>query len=453
MNKKKLLIRGAILIIAGMVVAVGGGKVLVHFRAENNVVFTDIHNKDLISRGEYVARSSDCAACHTPPGEVPYSGGLAMQSPAGTIYSTNITPDKHYGIGDYSYADFRNAVKLGIRKDGTPLYPAMPFPSYQIIPDKDIEAMYAYFMTSVQASGKKIPPPAIPWPLNMRWPMSWWQFLFSRERSFVPPQHASEQISRGAYLVEGPEHCGACHTPRNIFFQEKAMSMSGNNSYLSGAVMEGWYAKSLRGDDTGLGLWGQDDIEDFLKTGRTDNSAAYGMMAPVIEHSTRFLSDEDIRSIAVYLKSLPPVAGIPVKKQKSDKTTTVLENGRYLSDRGAVIYKEYCSVCHRNNGNGVDRTFPALNGNTSVITKEPSSVIQITLTGGKMPKNNKDPMTFAMPGFFHLSDEDIASVTTFIRQGWDNDAPVVSPEDVAKIREIILHKDEDIKAGERREKP
>ncbi|ECW1083486.1 cytochrome c [Salmonella enterica] len=436
-----------------MVVAVGGGKVLVHFRAENNVVFTDIHNKDLISRGKYVARSSDCVACHTPPGEVPYSGGLAMLSPAGTIYSTNITPDKRYGIGDYSYADFRNAVKLGIRKDGTPLYPAMPFPSYQIIPDKDIEAMYAYFMTSVQASDKQIPPPAIPWPLNMRWPMAWWQFLFSRERAFMPPQNASKEMSRGAYLVEGPEHCGSCHTPRNLFFQEKAMTMSGDNSYLSGAVMEGWYAKSLRGDDTGLGLWSQDDIEDFLKTGRTNNSAAYGMMAPVIEHSTRFLSDEDIRSMAVYLKSLPPVSGSPVKKQKMNNTAIMLEGGRYLSDRGAVIYKEYCSVCHRNNGNGVERIFPALNANTSVVTKDPSSVIQITLTGGKMPKNNEDQMVFAMPGFFRLSDEDVASVTTFIRQGWGNDAPVVSPEDVAKIREIILHKDEDIKAGERGKNP
>ncbi|HGA5965048.1 TPA: cytochrome c [Salmonella enterica subsp. enterica serovar Java] len=450
---KKLITSGVILIIIGAVVATGGGAVLTYFRAENDVAFTDIHNAELIKRGQYIARASDCVACHTPPGEEPYSGGLAMQSPVGTIYSTNITPDKHHGIGNYSYADFRNAVKLGIRKDGTPLYPAMPFPSYQIIPDKDIEAMYAYFMTSVPASDKVIPPPAIPWPLNMRWPMAWWQFLFAREREFIPPQNASARLSRGAYLVEGPEHCGACHTPRNIFFQERAMSMSGNNSYLSGAVMEGWYAKNLRGDDTGLGKWSQSEIEDFLRTGRTGNSAAYGMMAPIIEHSTRFLSDEDIRSMAVYLKSLPPVAGIPMKKQKADKTTTVLDTGSYLSDRGAVIYKEYCNVCHRSNGNGVERIFPALNDNTSVITRDPSSVIQITLTGGKMPENDKDLMTFAMPGFSRLSDEDVASVTTFIRQGWGNNAPAVSPEDVAKMREIILSKDADIKTGTQGDRP
>lgn len=450
---RKLIISGVIFIIIGAGIAVGGGAVLTHFRADNNVAFTDIYNAGLISRGEYIARASDCVACHTPPGEAPYSGGLAMQSPVGTIYSTNITPDKHHGIGNYSYADFRNAVKLGIRKDGTPLYPAMPFPSYQIIPDKDMEAMYAYFMTSVPANDKKIPQPAIPWPLNMRWPMAWWQFLFSRERAFVPPQNASEQLSRGAYLVEGPEHCGACHTPRNIFFQEKAMSMSGDNSYLSGAVMEGWYAKSLRGNDTGLGRWKQSEIEDFLKSGRTGNSAAYGMMAPIIEHSTRFLSDEDIRSMAVYLKSLPPVAGIPVIKQKADKTTMLLDQGNYLPNRGAVLYKEYCSVCHRSNGNGVNRIFPALNANTSVITQDPSSVIQITLIGGKMPENNKDLMTFAMPGFSRLSDEDVASVTTFIRQGWGNGAPAVSPEDVAKMREIILSKGSDIKTSEQGSRP
>lgn len=446
MNKKKIVVSGIVVVIVGFSVAMGGASLLTRYRVENNVSFTDVHNPVLVQRGEYLARVSDCVGCHTVSGETPFSGGLAMQSPVGAIYSTNITPDKNQGIGNYTYADFRNAVKLGVRQDGTPLYPAMPFPSYRIIPDKDIEAMYAYFMTAVKPSNKVIPTPAIPWPLNMRWPMAWWQWLFAPDRQFKTPPGATAQVARGAYLVEGPEHCGACHTPRGLFFQEKALSMSGHNAYLSGAEMEGWYAKSLRGDTDGLANWSQSDIEVFLKTGRTKKSAAYGMMAPVIEYSGRFLSDDDITSIAMYLKSLPPFDGYHDEKvtKRPDTTTALLNNVNFQSDRGAIVYTEHCSVCHRKDGEGVARIFPALNGNTSVTTRNATSVIQITLGGGKMPRNDIDPMTFAMPSFSTLSDEDVAAVVSFIRQGWNNQAPGVTVGDVAGMRKLIHEKTHDI---------
>ena len=130
-------------------------------------------------------------ACHSVPGGKPFAGGLAMQTPVGTIYSSNITPDRKTGIGAYSYADFKNAVQHGIRKDGTPLYPAMPYPSYAIMPDADLRALYAYFMASVAPVEQPSADSTIPWPLNMRWPMAWWQLMFARATS--PPAGADEK--------------------------------------------------------------------------------------------------------------------------------------------------------------------------------------------------------------------------------------------------------------------
>lgn len=448
---KKIAMYGAAIIVAGVVVASGGAFLLTKFRAENNLSFTDINNPDLIKRGAYVALTADCAGCHSVSGEPLYSGGLAMQSPIGTIYSPNITPDKKFGIGTYTYAEFRNAVKLGIRQDGAPLYPAMPFPSYRIMPDRDIEAMYAYFMAAVKPLKKEVPESSIPWPLNMRWPMAWWQLMFSRDKQFVPAAGENEQINHGAYLVEGPEHCGACHTPRGLLFQEKSSSISDGSAFLSGSSMEGWYAKNLRNNSDGLKKWTQTDIEEFLKTGRNKYSAAYGAMQPVVEYSTQFLSDSDIKSIAAYLKSLSPSANADENKlpvPATDKAEIIADKptkDALLSNRGAIIYIEQCSVCHKKDGQGVERVFPALNGNTSVITNNADSVIQVTLFGGKMSKNSDDLMTFAMPGFADkLNDEEMASVVNFIRQGWSNKASSVTPKDIANMRKLVQEKSSNI---------
>lgn len=443
----KFGIWAALGLVAAAGIAIGGAEALTAARKVDAPAPVDIQDRSLVEAGAYIARTGDCVACHSVPGGKPFAGGLAMQTPVGTIYSSNITPDRKTGIGAYSYADFKNAVQHGIRKDGTPLYPAMPYPSYAIMPDADLRALYAYFMASVAPVEQPSADSTIPWPLNMRWPMAWWQLMFAPKRDFAAPAGADEKLTRGAYLVEGPGHCGACHTPRGLAYQEKALSMADGDAFLTGAVIDGWRAKSLRGEAQGLQSWSPAEIALFLKTGRTDKVAAFGAMADVVEHSTRHFADADLEAIAAYLKQLPPAPGkLQAFAPKADSTTAALLDGRYGS-RGAVIYVEQCVACHRADGQGMPRIFPALAGNSAVFAQNPQSIIQITLEGGRMPANAQDAMAFAMPAFNHLSDQDITDVINFIRGAWTNQAPPIGERDVAHIREFLAGKKPNIVAG------
>ncbi|THF66425.1 c-type cytochrome [Pseudothauera nasutitermitis] len=433
---KKILLAGAAAFAAAFLIAWSTPYWYVP-RLEAEVDFAD---RELIARGRYLAHAGDCAACHTAPGGKPFAGGLGMQTPLGTIYSTNITPDKDSGIGHYSYADFERAVRRGLRPDGVHLYPAMPYPSYVIVEDEDIQALYAYFMSEVAAVSKANQPSTIPWPLNMRWPLGWWQLAYARPRSFEPDPEHDASVRRGAYLVEGLAHCGACHTPRGIGFQETALRDDASGRFLSGSVLEGWYAKNLRGEDRGLSTWSADEIVNFLKTGRTARSAAFGSMADVIAHSTRHLHDGDLRAIADYLKQLPPRKGREARwTPREDTTTAALRAGDYAA-RGALQYVEHCALCHRLDGRGAPRIFPALADNSIVFAEDPSSLIQVTLAGGSMPRTPHDRMAFTMPGFAHLADRELADLLTFIRNGWGNHASGVSVRDIHQMRREIAHK-------------
>lgn len=200
---------------------------------------------DLVKQGEYLARAGDCVACHTAKGGKPFAGGLPMETPIGVIYSTNITPDKT-GLGDYSFEDFDKAVRHGVAKNGSTLYPAMPYPSYARVSDSDMQALYAYFMKGVEPVAQENKDSDIPWPLSMRWPLAAWRWMFAPAVEEHPAQAAADPVvSRGAYLVEGLGHCGACHTPRALTMQEKALSATDGNAFLSGsAPLEGWIAKA-----------------------------------------------------------------------------------------------------------------------------------------------------------------------------------------------------------------
>lgn len=172
--------------------------------------------------GAYIAVTSDCVACHTTPGGKPFAGGLAMKTPLGTMYSTNITPSKTYGIGEYSEADFSRAVRKGIRKDGSNLYPAMPYTAYSYMTDQDIHDLYLYFMKSVQPVESAPPKTALPFPMNIRSSMMFWNILFRNNTTYQPDPSHSAEWNRGAYLAQGPAHCGTCHTPRGFLMQEEA---------------------------------------------------------------------------------------------------------------------------------------------------------------------------------------------------------------------------------------
>ena len=250
------------------------------------------------SNGEYIARISDCVACHTAEGGAAMAGGKKFPTPVGDIYSTNITPDKTHGIGNYSYDEFEKAVRQGIAKDGHPLYPAMPYPSYAKLSDEDVQALYTYFMHDVTSTAEPNKENAIPWLLSARWPLHIWNWLFTDVPESKKTDVNTELVNRGAYLVEGPGHCGSCHTPRGIAMQEKAYTSS-DDEYLSGAMIDGWYAPSLRG--TALS---EQELTSLLLTGKSKHAAVSGSMAEVVSQSTQYLTDDDAAAIAQYLLSL-----------------------------------------------------------------------------------------------------------------------------------------------------
>jgi mono/diheme cytochrome c family protein len=396
----------------------------------------------LVKRGEYLARAGDCIACHTAKGGQPFAGGLPLQTPIGKIYSSNITPDKGSGIGDYSLSDFDRALRHGVAKSGDTLYPAMPYPSYAKVSPSDINALYVYFMHGVKPVSQANHAVDIPWPLSMRWPLAVWRKLYapsvvaddSTVGMNVTTGAAADPLARGRYLVEGLGHCSACHTPRAVTMQEVSLTDDGSR-FLSGGLIDGFLAKNLRGDvNDGLGSWRQQDIVSFLKGGRNAHSAAFGGMAEVVQDSTQYMSDSDLSAIAIYLKSLKPVNPNQNALTYDDTVAKQLRAGTNQSN-GAMVFVNNCAACHRTTGLGYTETFPALALSSTVNTQDPSSLIHIVLTGAEMPWTSAAPTHYAMPGFAHrLSDQDVADVLTFVRSSWGNKAPAVTAPMVAKGR-------------------
>ncbi|UVH48936.1 cytochrome c [Pseudomonas sp. CBSPBW29] len=391
---------------------------------------------DLVKQGEYLARAGDCVACHTAKGGKPFAGGLPMETPIGTIYSTNITPDKT-GLGDYSFEDFDQAVRHGVAKNGSTLYPAMPYPSYARVSESDMQALYAYFMKGVEPVAQANKDSDIPWPLSMRWPLAGWRWMFApKVEDYQAQAGADPVISRGAYLVEGLGHCGACHTPRALTMQEKSLSASDGSAFLSGsAPLEGWIAKSLRGDHKdGLGSWSEEQLVQFLKTGRSDRSAVFGGMSDVVVHSMQYMSQDDLTAIARYLKSLPAVDPKDQPHQYDKQVADALWKGDD-SKPGASVYIDNCAACHRTDGHGYTRVFPALAGNPVLQTADATSLINIVLNGGTLPATHTAPSTFTMPAFaWRLSDQEVADVVSFVRGSWGNKGEPVKASDVANLR-------------------
>jgi mono/diheme cytochrome c family protein len=387
------------------------------------------------SKGEYVARAADCIACHSIPNGKPFAGGLKMGTPLGNIYSTNITPDKETGIGDYSYDDFERAVRQGVAKDGHRLYPAMPYPSYAKITDDDMHLLYDFFMKEVPPVHQANKPSEITGIMSWRWPLAIWNVLFLDKGVYQPKSDHDAAWNRGAYLVEGLEHCGACHTPRGWAFQEKALDAS-SSTYLAGAELDAWYAPSLRGDvRTGLGGWSQGDIAAFLKTGHNNKGVAFGSMLDVVNDSTPYLSDDDVNAMATYLKSLTATTQ-QVAYTYDNGTTTALQSGKSL-DAGGKVYNGYCLTCHGADGKGQVPFMPPLAGNPVVLDNDPSSLINLVLNGAQTIVAKGTPDSYRMPQFrVQLTDDEIASVVTFVRSAWGNGAPAVTADAVKKLRPV-----------------
>jgi mono/diheme cytochrome c family protein len=394
----------------------------------------------LIEKGRYIATAGDCIACHTAPNGKQFAGGLSMATPIGALYSTNITPDKATGIGNYSLDDFDRAVRHGITPKGGTLYPAMPYPSYAKISDDDMRAMYAYFMHGVAPVSNANRSSDISWPLSLNFPLAIWRKMYAPPvEPLVLNKYESAMLARGAYLVQGLGHCGACHTPRASTMQELAQDES-SPAYLSGGpVIDGWLAVNLRSNPAGgLGRWSEQDIVDTLSKARNEHSAVVGSpMAEVVAHSTQHMTKEDLTAMAAYLKSLSP--GLPEKAtyKESDATALALKSGRE-DGRGAQLYLDNCAACHRTDAKSNGKVFPALAGNPSVLSDDATSLIKLILEGSKLPSTKAAPSDLGMPGFaWRLSDDETAQLATFVRQSWGNGAAAVSAGDVAKLRKQI----------------
>ncbi len=394
-------------------------------------------NMDIdVSRGEYLARAANCVACHTEPGGAALAGGLKMATPVGEIYVTNITPDDETGIGTYSLEDFDNAMRLGVAQDGHRLYPAMPYPSYAKISDDDIEALYDYFMNEVPAVQQKNKENEIPWILSFRWPLAIWNILFFEDETYVDDESQSVSWNRGAYLVQGLGHCGACHTPRSIFWNEVGFDES-DPEFLAGAFLDNWYASDLtQSNRAGLGRWSQEDLATYLKTGRNVHSTAFGTMDEVIINSTQYFTDDDLNAVATYLNSLS-AAHDDGEYSYDSSTVAVLRGPERRTNAGANLYMQNCESCHVDTGAGYPPYLPPLAGNPPVMDPDPASLINIVLNGSSRLIVDGTPDAYRMPGYRKsLNDQQIADIVSFMRTSWGNGASTVSAGQVAGLRAL-----------------
>lgn len=427
--------------IAGVVALVGAilvAKIGDHY-AGNRQWQASPAAPELIARGEYLARLGDCGACHSVPGRPPFSGGLGMNTPVGKVFSTNITPDPTYGIGRFTIGDFDRAVRYGVSRGHT-LYPAMPYTSYRTLLPEDIVALYAYFQNGVEPAAVPNEDTSIPFPLSMRWPLTYWRWLFSPSpKPYTVPTWWSAQVARGGYLVEGLGHCGECHTPRNAALALRATTSADGQEFLSGADIEGYFAPSLRSEGPGtLHDWSREEIASFLTSGTNRHSIAFGSMSDVVVHSTQYLKPDDALAIAAYLKNLTiPGTRFPAAFTPNDEEHKRLKQGD-ASKPGAQLYLDNCAACHRPDGKGYEGVFPSLAGNPVVMANDPDSVIAILLKGDETPRTRTTPATFTMPSLhWRLGDEGVAQVATFVRSSWGNQAGAVEVADVRAVRKRL----------------
>jgi alcohol dehydrogenase (quinone), cytochrome c subunit len=447
MNRRRIAATLVVMLLAmGLLIGISqwsdstaGGKD--GFFAVDAAVLAGHIDPSLVARGEYLAKLGDCAACHSTPGKAPFSGGLKMGLPIGAIYTTNITPDKTYGIGRFTLADFDRALRFGVA-NGDTLYPAMPFASYAIITRDDVKALYAYFQFGVAAAAVPNKKSDILFPLSMRWPLTYWRWAFApTPRPFDDKAFADSAVARGAYFVEGLGHCGECHTPRGVAMQVKAQNGRDGNAFLRGGPVENWYAPSLRsGGPDSLAEWSEAQVAQFLQSGANHSGIAFGSMSDVIANSSQYLSAEDAAATAKYLKTLQdPPTDSRARFAYDERTDRELAAGD-ATRRGALLYLDNCAACHRPDGRGYQGVFPSLAGNPVVETDNPLSLVSIVLLGSQTVRTSTTPAQFAMPAFaWRLTDQDAADIISFIRSSWGNDAKPIDAPKVAALRSAAGH--------------
>ena len=381
------------------------------------------------SAGEYLARLGDCVACHSKHGGIAFAGGFAMPTPFGTLYSPNITPDVATGIGSWTADEFYQMLHTGRSRDGTLLYPAMPFPAYTKITRADADAIFNY-LRSLKPVKQTNRENELRFPYNNRSLMYGWRVLYFTQGTFASSPGQSAQFNRGAYLVEGLGHCASCHSTIN------ALGGSGDDSAFAGGLipLQNWYAPSLTSNlESGLGGWSVPEIAALLKGGTSMRGAVYGPMAAVTHNSLQYLTAEDATAMAVYLKSLlelrpMPAANVPLDPPSPAKLAL-----------GRTIYATHCASCHLVDGTGMPPAYPPLAGNPSITMSISVNPLRMVLNGGYPPQTRQNARPYGMPPFAQiLSDEEIAAVVTYIRTSWGNRGDAVSSRDANAMRTAPL---------------
>lgn len=378
-----------------------------------------VPTEEQIQIGRYLTLAGNCIGCHTVTNGERFAGGTPILTDFGTLYGPNITPSQKHGIGSWTADDFWNALHNGKAPDGTPFYPAFPYPQYTHMTRSDTDAVYAYLM-SQPAVDTPSRDHELRFPYNQRRLLTLWRAVYF-EPSTLEPDPSQDQVwNRGRYLVEGLGHCTACHTPRN---QWAANDL--RRSFEGATMMDSnWYATPLTGDAGGLGNWSDEDIVQLLRTGISKYGTAAGPMAEVVSESTQYLSDDDLDAMAAYLKSLPP----------RSKKPSVSSPSEYMMSVGSKLYEQHCVLCHQASGQGSLPAWPPLAGNTSVLTESPNNVVLMLLKGGYAPTTKDNPMPHGMPPYHALTDSEIAALATYIRNSWGNRAGAVNAHQIAPLR-------------------
>ena len=378
-------------------------------------------NAEQVRRGQYLVAAGDCMSCHLREGGEPLAGGLGLHTPFGTIYSPNITSDKDSGIGNWTSEQFYGAMHNGTDDEGKNLYPAFPYPWFTLVTREDSDAILA-FLKSTPAVSYTPPKNELTFPLEFRFLVKGWNLLYFKAHDFEANSSQSAEWNRGAYLVNGLGHCGGCHTPKNSLGADKT------KAEFFGGTLDNWVAPDLTANDrTGLGSWSLDDIAEYLGTGRNLHAGAGGPMADVVTYSTSLMNDQDRHAIAVYIKS----------QAASPSTARTLPDSAAMK-RGAEIYSDACASCHLENGVGQPRYFPPLGPNAALQQSDPIGLEHLILAGSRIGTSATHPSPMTMPSFaWKLSDQEVADVSTFIRNSWGNQAAAVSIEDVSVARKKL----------------
>ena len=392
-------------------------------------VTADLKSSSAVERGEYLTRAADCMVCHTSQGGTPFAGGRAFVLPFGTLYSTNITPDRETGIGNYTDSDFLNAVHKGLGRNDTKLYPAMPYASYTYMSNEDALAIKAYLF-SLKPLHAPAPQNTLAFPFNQRGLMRIWSMLFNPDVRFEPNADQSNEWNRGAYLAEAMGHCGECHTPRNLAF-----ALNNRNKF-AGAVQAGWRAYNITSDhSSGVGTWSDAELASYLATGHSDGrGTASGPMGEAVDESLSRLKPSDIAALVTYLRTVPGIATADLPEPRMTPAPALYSEGTSADadHHGRMVYEGACAGCH--GWTGISPVLPSatLIGTRGVNDATANNVAQVIIRGGQ---RHSAASSTDMPAFgTTYSDAEIASVANYVTARFGSRGSALGAADIAKFR-------------------